>query len=67
MVVDYLQRLDRFHLMVTLHSGEPIAKLATAEWVEWLSRRRLHTAAGDLPPAEYEEVYCRGHGAPEAA
>ena len=32
-------------------------ELATAEWVDWWNRRRLHTAIDDLPPAEYEARY----------
>lgn len=34
-------------------------ELATAEWVEWWNQRRLHGANGDLPPAEYEDLYYR--------
>ncbi|MBJ7594280.1 MAG: transposase, partial [Candidatus Dormibacteraeota bacterium] len=34
-------------------------ELATAEWVDWWNQRRLHSAAGDRPPAEYEELYYR--------
>ncbi len=34
-------------------------ELATAEWVDWWNQRRLHGADGDLPPAEYEELYYR--------
>jgi putative transposase len=34
-------------------------ELATAEWVGWWDHRRLHGAAGDVPPAEYEELYYR--------
>jgi putative transposase len=30
------------------------AELATAEWVDWWNRRRLHGATDNLPPAEYE-------------
>ena len=32
-------------------------ELATAEWIDWYNNRRLHSATGDLPPAEYEAVY----------
>ena len=32
-------------------------ELATAEWVNWYNNRRLHSANGDLPPAEYEAAY----------
>lgn len=30
-------------------------ELATMEWVDWYNHRRLHSACGDIPPAEYEE------------
>jgi len=42
-------------------------ELATAEWVEWYNRRRLHGALGDIPPAEYEELYRHRLDAPDAA
>jgi putative transposase len=29
-------------------------ELATSTWVEWWNQRRLHSAAGNLPPAECE-------------
>ncbi len=32
-------------------------ELATAEWVDWWNRRRLHGAANNLPPAVYENLY----------
>ncbi len=32
-------------------------ELATAEWVAWWNRRRLHSAANNLPPAEFENLY----------
>src|SRR5262252_3744112 len=32
-------------------------ELATAEYVEWFNTRRLHSAIGDIPPAEQEAVY----------
>jgi putative transposase len=34
-------------------------ELATAEWVDWWNQRRLHSADGDLPPAEFEDLYHR--------
>ena len=32
-------------------------ELATAAWVDWWNQRRLHSACGDVPPAEYEATY----------
>jgi putative transposase len=39
-------------------------ELATAEWVDWWNTERLHSAIGDVPPAEYEATY---HHQPAAA
>ncbi len=32
-------------------------ELATAGWVHWWNTQRLHSACGDIPPAEYEAAY----------
>jgi transposase InsO family protein len=32
-------------------------EFATASWVEWFNNRRLLEPIGDIPPAEYEEMY----------
>jgi putative transposase len=32
-------------------------ELATAEYVDWYNNKRLHTAIGGIPPAEYEAAY----------
>ncbi len=34
-------------------------ELATLEWVDWYNHRRLHSASGNLPPAEYEYLHYR--------
>jgi putative transposase len=34
-------------------------ELATLEWVDWFNHRRLHSAAANAPPAEFEEQYYR--------
>lgn len=42
-------------------------ELATSRWVAWWNAERLHSACGDVPPAEYEASYHRLRAAPEAA
>lgn len=42
-------------------------ELATAAWVDWWNQRRLHSAASDLPPAAFEELYYRQRDAIEVA
>ena len=32
-------------------------EIATLEWVDWYNQRRLHSAIGNIPPAEYETLY----------
>jgi putative transposase len=32
-------------------------ELATADWIDWWNTRRLHTACGNVPPAEFEAAY----------
>jgi len=32
-------------------------ELATARWADWYNNRRLHSAIGDVPPAEFEAAY----------
>ncbi len=32
-------------------------ELATAAWVAWWNAERLHSACGDIPPAEFEAAY----------
>ena len=32
-------------------------ELATAAWVSWWNEQRLHSACGDIPPAEFEAAY----------
>jgi putative transposase len=42
-------------------------ELATLTWVDWWNHRRLHSACGDIPPAEHEENYYRERGGPPIA
>ena len=42
-------------------------ELATLEWVDWFNHRRLSSAIGYVPPAEYEaSQYCESVPAPAA-
>jgi len=34
-------------------------ELATAAWVDWWNQQRLHSACGNIPPAEYEANHYR--------
>src|SRR6266704_1975682 len=34
--------------------------VATAEWVSWYNNDRLHSACGNIPPAEYEKDWLMG-------
>ena len=42
-------------------------ELATAAWVAWWNDERLHSACGDIPPAEFEAAYHHRLQATEAA
>jgi putative transposase len=42
-------------------------ELATAAWVAWWNAERLHSACGDIPPAEFEAAYHSRLQATEAA
>jgi putative transposase len=49
---ELIRRRKRWHSLEEL-------ELATAEWVHWWNETRLHSACGDIPPAEFEEAYHR--------
>jgi putative transposase len=42
-------------------------ELATAAWVSWWNKQRLHEACGYLPPAEFEAAYHQRQATSEAA
>jgi putative transposase len=42
-------------------------ELATARWVEFWNQHRLHSACGDVPPAEFEAAYHRREATAQAA
>jgi putative transposase len=48
------------------HSAAQV-ELATAGWVTWWNEQRLHSACGNLPPAEFEQTYWAQHPAPHEA
>ena len=35
-------------------------EFATLEWVDWFNHRRLLEPIGDIPPAEFEEMFYAG-------
>jgi len=42
-------------------------ELAVVEWVGWYNHRRLHSAIGNVPPAEHEATYYRSINTPAPA
>jgi transposase InsO family protein len=38
--------------------------VATSEWVSWYNNQRLHSACGDVPPAEYENAWLNSQAYP---
>jgi transposase InsO family protein len=42
-------------------------EIATLEYVDWFSHRRLYEACSDIPPAELETAYYRQNAAPAGA
>ncbi len=40
---------------------------ATLEWVDWFNNRRLLEPIGDMPPAEFEQMYYRQQEPPALA
>ncbi|WP_307852270.1 integrase core domain-containing protein [Streptomyces sp. b94] len=47
--------------------GLPDVELAAAEWGDWFTSQRLHTAIGTIPPHEYETKYYAQHQPQPAA
>jgi len=42
-------------------------ELATLQWVDWYNNRRLHSACGNVPPAEFEAMFYSPPSAAPAA
>jgi putative transposase len=51
-----LYKTELIHRRAPWHTVEQV-ELATAEWVDWWNRRRLHSAVANLPPSEFEQRY----------
>ena len=51
-----LYKAELIHRRETWRSVAQV-ELATAGWVHWWNQRRLHSALGYVPPAEYETAY----------
>jgi transposase InsO family protein len=45
-------------LLITATEGFGACQFATLEWVDWFNNRRLLEPIGNIPPVEYEEMYC---------
>jgi transposase InsO family protein len=43
-------------VLIHVRTADPV-ELATAAWVAWWNEQRLHSACGDIPPAEFEAAY----------
>jgi putative transposase len=64
--VNGLYKAELIHRRARWRSVEEV-ELATAEWVFFWNHRRLHSATGYLPPAEYERAYLRRQAEATAA
>ena len=42
--------------------GVTDVEIATLEWVHWFNHQRLLEPIGDIPPAEFEQMYYRQRG-----
>jgi len=63
--VNGLYKAELIHRHGPWKSVEQV-ELATARWVAWWNRDRLHGACGDVPPAEFEAAYWQRQEAPIA-
>jgi putative transposase len=64
--VNGLYKAEVIHRKGRWRSLEQV-ELATAAWVDWWNHRRLHSAIGDVPPAEFEARYDHQLAAANAA
>jgi hypothetical protein len=56
--------LERCRSLSTLGPWQDAGDItvATAEWVSWYNNESLHSACGNIPPAEYENDWIMGNG-----
>ena len=54
--VNGLYKAELIHRRERWRSVDEV-ELGTAAWVAWWNEERLHTACGDVPPAEFEAAY----------
>ena len=63
--VNGLFKTELIHRQGPWRSVEQV-ELATARWVAWWNRERIHSACGDITPAEFEAAYWSRQEAPIA-
>jgi putative transposase len=63
--VNGLYKAELIHRQGPWRTVEQV-EVATARWVAWWNRERLHGACGDVPPAEFEAAYWQRQEAPIA-
>jgi hypothetical protein len=62
-VHNHVEETSRIDLDVRSPAGslkretEVMSLVATLEWVHWFNDQRLHSALGDIPPAEFETAH----------
>ncbi len=64
--VNALYKAELIHRRGPWRSVEHV-ELATASWVDWWNRERIHGACGRISPAEFEAAYARLPEVPSAA
>jgi len=50
-------RADTLHRHGVARKTLADVELATADYADWFNHKRLHTAIGGVPPAEFEAAY----------
>jgi putative transposase len=63
--VNGLYKAELIHRQGPWRTMEQV-ELATARWVAWWNRDRIHSACGDVPPSEFEAAYWARQEAPIA-